>query len=602
MHESITRATTMKSLSRSITIKHPLIKNKFDALPQIAKDFTAGFNLYENELPHMGPFLLESAAYKTMLLIANKDDYHYRLNMDSLFTNGIIDNLIRCCRVRHWTSLRIQAVETFHIFIRRGTTAQNEELLRHAVVPCLMQMLNDEDAIDLDDDDWLDDNVIVEGSACGIFAENLLKFTLRPPRDMGLDRSSVENLTTSSVFIEELLSEIPEIADAAKNISKFWHKPKDEVELSNRQDSGDVVTEEPSKFSAPRCLENVQRDDLEIVFLGTGSSVPSKYRNVSSIHVNLFSKGGLLLDCGEGTLAQLKRRYGIIGADGAVRNLKCIWISHIHADHHAGVARILALRRDLLKGVAHDPILVIGPKQVGEFLMEYIKLEDLDMLFLDCKSTTVAAWDNMEADSMYVESRDHTLLTSLSEDGPLQHCSKKMKLSTPVDDITLLKCFRKVLSEAGLVRFISFPVVHCPDTEAFGVILESAERMNHDKVVPGWKVVYSGDTRPCSQVIEASLGATILIHEATFEDGLVEEAIARNHSTIKEAIEVGDSAGAYRVILTHFIQRYPKVPALDEVSMQTTCIAFDLMSVNLADLPVLPKVLPYLKLLFRNSG
>ncbi|KAF3657128.1 hypothetical protein FXO38_13830, partial [Capsicum annuum] len=48
--------------------------------------------------------------------------------------------------------------------------------------------------------------------------------------------------------------------------------------------------------------------------------------------------------------------------------------------------------------------------------------------------------------------------------------------------------------------------------------------------------------RPCSQVIEASLDAMILIHEATFEDGLVEEAIARNHSTIKDAIEVGDSA------------------------------------------------------------
>lgn len=443
----------------------------------------------------------------------------------------------------------------------------------------------------------------IKGSACGISAENLLKFTLRPPRDLGLDRSSVQNLMTSSVIIEELLSEIPEIADAAKNISKFWHKPKeDEVELSNRQDNGDVVTEEPSKFSAPRCLENVQRDDLEIVFLGTGSSVPSKYRNVSSIYVNLFSKGGLLLDCGEGTLAQLKRRYGVSGADSAVRNLKCIWISHIHADHHAGLARILALRRDLLKGVAHEPILVIGPEQVGEFLKEYIKLEDLDMLFLDCKSTTGAVWDNMEAESLYDESRDHTLLTSLSEDSPLQHCSKKLKLSTPVDGITPLKCFKKVLSEAGLVRLISFPVVHCPDTEAFGVILESAERMNHGKVVPGWKVVYSGDTRPCSQVIEASLGATILIHEATFEDGLVEEAIARNHSTIKEAIEVGDSAGAYRVILTHFSQRYPKVPALDEVSMQRTCIAFDLMSVNLADLPVLPKVLPYLKLLFRNSS
>lgn len=88
--------------------------------------------------------------------------------------------------------------------------------------------------------------------------------------------------------------------------------------------------------------------------------------------------------------------------------------------------------------------------------------------------------------------------------------------------------------------------------------------------------------------------------QVTFEDGLLEESITRNHSTIKEAIEVGRSAGAYRIILTHFSQRYPKVPALDEVSIQRTCIAFDLMSVNLADLPVLPKLLPYLKLLFRT--
>ena len=35
--------------------------------------------------------------------------------------------------------------------------------------------------------------------------------------------------------------------------------------------------------------------------------------------------------------------------------------------------------------------------------------------------------------------------------------------------------------------------------------------------------------------------------------------------------------------------------------MHKTCIAFDMMSVNIADLPVLPKVLPYLKLLFKNE-
>lgn len=89
--------------------------------------------------------------------------------------------------------------------------------------------------------------------------------------------------------------------------------------------------------------------------------------------------------------------------------------------------------------------------------------------------------------------------------------------------------------------------------------------------------------------------------QATFEDALVEEAIARNHSTTEEAIEVGNSAGAYRIILTHFSQRYPKIPVFDETHMHKTCIAFDMMSVNIADLPVLPRVLPYLKMLFRNE-
>ncbi|PHT37260.1 hypothetical protein CQW23_24960 [Capsicum baccatum] len=272
----------------------------------------------------------------------------------------------------------------------------------------------------------------------------------------------------------------------------------------------------------PHAQELLSAQALEAYYSDFQSNSPETAKVVSCIiHLSpatvinspVYEKWMRKFDSAQHIMARIPR-YGIIGADSAVRNLKCIWISHIHADHHAGLSRMLALRRDLLKGVTHEPIVVIGPEQIGEFLKEYIKLEDLDMLFLD------------------------------------------------FDDITLLKWLKKVLSEAGLVRLISFPVEHCPDTEAFGVILESAERMNHDKVVQGWKVVYSGDMRPCSQVIEASLGATILIHEATFEDGLVEEAIARNHSTIKEAIEVGDSA----------------------------------------DLPLLPKVLRYLKLLFRNNG
>lgn len=64
-----------------------------------------------------------------------------------------------------------------------------------------------------------------------------------------------------------------------------------------------------------------------------------------------------MLDAGEGTWGQLVRQYGYgNGPKGPtdekeesvwdmLRDLKCIYISHVHADHHMGLAKILVQRR-----------------------------------------------------------------------------------------------------------------------------------------------------------------------------------------------------------------------------------------------------------------
>lgn len=78
---------------------------------------------------------------------------------------------------------------------------------------------------------------------------------------------------------------------------------------------------------------------MEVVFLGTGAAMPSKYRNVTSIYFNRFQRGGMLLDCGEGTFGQLTRRFGLAKVKDVVCGLACVWVSHIHADHHAGLPR-----------------------------------------------------------------------------------------------------------------------------------------------------------------------------------------------------------------------------------------------------------------------
>lgn len=48
-------------------------------------------------------------------------------------------------------------------------------------------------------------------------------------------------------------------------------------------------------------------EGFRVILLGTGAACPSKYRNVTAIYIDFFERGGLLLDCGEGTLTQFIR-------------------------------------------------------------------------------------------------------------------------------------------------------------------------------------------------------------------------------------------------------------------------------------------------------
>ena len=57
-----------------------------------------------------------------------------------------------------------------------------------------------------------------------------------------------------------------------------------------------------------------------------------KCDNCIIIFVN-SERDSILLDCGEGTYGQLYRHYGKY-VDRVLRRLKCVFISHIHADHH----------------------------------------------------------------------------------------------------------------------------------------------------------------------------------------------------------------------------------------------------------------------------
>ena len=49
-----------------------------------------------------------------------------------------------------------------------------------------------------------------------------------------------------------------------------------------------------------------------VTVLGTSAACPSKYRNVTGIYVEVVGRGGMLVDCGEGTWGQLVRCVPIL--------------------------------------------------------------------------------------------------------------------------------------------------------------------------------------------------------------------------------------------------------------------------------------------------
>ena len=72
------------------------------------------------------------------------------------------------------------------------------------------------------------------------------------------------------------------------------------------------------------------------------------------------------------------------------------------------------------------------------------------------------------------------------------------------------------------------------------------------------------------------------------------EASAKRHCTVGEAVEVGRDMKAYRLILTHFSQRYPSVPVLPKVAEDYALLAFDFMRVSFQDLLWAPSIMPIL--------
>jgi ribonuclease Z len=78
-------------------------------------------------------------------------------------------------------------------------------------------------------------------------------------------------------------------------------------------------------------------------------------------------------------------------------------------------------------------------------------------------------------------------------------------------------------------------------------------------------VVFLMDTRPCPGATELARGADLLVCESTYLSSETKDAHANRHMTAAQAGRLAKEAGARRLLLTHFSQRYPlNAPFVEE--------------------------------------
>ncbi|MCQ2079634.1 MAG: ribonuclease Z [archaeon] len=274
---------------------------------------------------------------------------------------------------------------------------------------------------------------------------------------------------------------------------------------------------------------------FDLLFLGTGASVPSRDRALPCV----AAKRGpdiILFDCGEGSQRQFMiSRFSFM-------KIRAIFITHLHGDHFYGLPGLL---QTMGMSGRKDPLLVCGPPGFSSALELCMGVCEGEIGY-PLEMRDVEPGDVIPVNDMTVSvfKTEHGIV---SQGYVLREPDIRGKIDT------------QKARELGL---------HGSDYRR----LERGETVNGVTLAditsepkPGKSIAYTGDSLKCQSIIDAVAGVDVLIHESTYLSGDSDYAVAHNHSTAKDAAETALEAGVGTLMLVHISNRYKdRTPLLEE--------------------------------------
>jgi ribonuclease Z len=271
----------------------------------------------------------------------------------------------------------------------------------------------------------------------------------------------------------------------------------------------------------------------ELIALGTSSQVPTRERSQNA-YVLRWDGIGILFDPGEGAQRQLT----LAGVSAA--SIHAICITHFHGDHCLGLAGVF--QRLALEGGAR-PVHLFFPEDGREYLERlrnaaiYHPKAEWILHPVPWSAGRMLELSRTDAYVLKCHALDHAVSTigyRIEEPEGRRLVPEKLETAGVHG--------RRVgeLQRAGRIR--------------------SAGRMVRieDVSVPRARNVFAFvmDTRPCPGSVALAMDADLLVMEATYAAEHKNLADLYFHSTAADAAGTARDAGARRLAITHFSQRY----------------------------------------------
>jgi ribonuclease Z len=279
---------------------------------------------------------------------------------------------------------------------------------------------------------------------------------------------------------------------------------------------------------------------FEVTILGSSSATPIFNRNPTAQVLNI-NEHLYLIDCGEGTQQQMLR------FDIKASRIDYIFISHLHGDHYLGLVGLLSSMH--LNG-RKKTLYLFGPPHLMEIIDLQLKYSETTLHFpLEFKQT------HTQHPEVIVNNNDIIVETI-----PLNH-----RIDTTGFIFREKKRLRKLRKE--VIEHLQIPVPYFTALKKGADYIAPSGQVykNDDLTIDSDQpksYAYCSDTLYGEQYFAQITNTTLLYHEATFLNEMLDRANDTYHTTALQAGDVALKTNAKRLLIGHFSARYKTLTEL----------------------------------------